>query len=558
MRAQPFLAILVLCLLLHAAYSQPAIWKAPRCGKPAGFNCNPARSYFPKNQRIKIKYAKSTIGSVRYANTFVDFVVKFAGSSGQLRRQYRLIVCGCPVPPKTPPSRTLLFTNPKDIYVGDGPALFMVTELFEKQPLPVRYVSDLKFIYSNRVRTLGNRKAIFSIRSTGETNFPLLKRRDDMEIGLVTSSAFSYNSVVSGFANNYNRPLLVVAELNELTPLGRAEWVNLIGALFNKARFANNLFNRIEKSYSNAKAKVAGASRRPSAYFNYPYLGDPSKKSLDRYSWIQPGTRQYITQFFRDANVDYRYYFKGRTSSGNTLSLNKAVKDFGSARFLMNTDPYDFPVGYRSLFISSITQKSPSDSVKTGDFSRAVRKLHAVRCNHVWGRRRRVRGDALDFFESAVARPDLLLKDYVKIMHPDVNLGKHKLYYMSQYVKRPSDKLSCPHINLFGKPAAGRAYVDKTIRVTGLDRFDVQDQLDSNVYPQLKKVQVRKGQVDVQFRRASVKNEKSVVFVVRILRQRSTARIFASSPVVLQAFKNGLKKIGPAPVTVAELGAKVI
>ena len=41
------------------------------------------------------------------------------------------------------------------------------------------------------------------------------------------------------------------------------------------------------------------------------------------------------------------------------------------------------------------------------------------------------RGKANDFFESGVVRSDLVLKDYIKIMHPDL-FAKDPLNYMSE------------------------------------------------------------------------------------------------------------------------------
>lgn len=547
-----FVAFVASIFLFQTVQCQPpSVTEEPRCQKDPDFTCDSSQSLFKDEEKISITYAGSTITGVKFGNTFVDFSVRFDISSAEVKIPYRLVVCGCDIPQNTPSNRTILFTNPTNIYVQDGPSLFMVTEMFdENEPLPVKYVNSLPFIYSDRVRALGDDES----PSIFDMTFDLLRENDDMSMGFISSSKWTYESTASNFDLSYNRTLLVIGEVSEVSPLARAEWSKIIGLMFKRSERANQLFDKIVADYEDAKRKANQATRRPSTFFNYPsftksYVGS----DLNRYTWTQPGYGQYIAEFIRDANADYRYNFKGKQNEDNPLPMTDMMNQFSSARVLINADPFDSKTGFRNITIAEIIKKSPDDKVDSDDFTEAMRSLEAVRCGNVWGRRKRVNGDALDFFESAVARPDLLLKDYVKIFHPDVNLGDYQIYYMSQYTLKPADNLTCPHVNIIGPTDDSVVYIDKTLRVGGLNRFEVQDQLEANVYPELAQRGLDVNDIDVQFREPAVKNEERVNFVVRVRTTSANAGDVASSSDVVNAFKDGLTQL-ESPITVSETG----
>lgn len=546
---KPFglLVVFISCiLLLRTAQCQPqSISEDPRCQKDDDFTCDASQQpVFKEEDRIAVEHATRTLTGVRFTNTFVDFSVRFDISGAEVKLPYRLIACGCPIPPNTQENRTVIFTNPTNVFVQDGPTLAMVLELYgDDEPLPVKYVNTLQFIYSDRIRALGsaNPPAVFDM------TIDLLQQNDDMGIGLISTSTWTYPGTVTEFEANYSRPLLTIGEVSETNPLARAEWVKLLGLVFSRGETGNKVFRDIEDDYEDAKKKALQASRRPSVFFNYPFYNSFYEGTdLDRYGWTQPGNKQYIAAFVSDANGDYRYNFKGLQNMGNNFGMTQAVKEFRSARILINADPFDFGFGYRNLTIADITKSSPSDSQNGTDFVEAMRSLDAVRCGSVWGRRKRVNGDALDFFESGVAKPNLILKDLIKILHPDVNLGGYQITYMSQYVLKPSDNLECPYTNLIGQPDSGEAYVNTKLKIEGLDRYEVQDQLEANVFPELEERGISKEDVDVQFREPSIAREELVNCVVRVRVSEEDAASAAESSDVLDAFKSGLQPVDSA------------
>ncbi len=104
-------------------------------------------------------------------------------------------------------------------------------------------------------------------------------------------------------------PALVEAGYMEESPLGRAEWVKLIGALTNTESRAEAEYARWKADYRALAAKVANVSQRPVVISGSMYDG----------TWYMPGGRSFVAQYIRDAGGSYPW--SSDTSTGS-LSLD--------------------------------------------------------------------------------------------------------------------------------------------------------------------------------------------------------------------------------------------
>jgi iron complex transport system substrate-binding protein len=57
--------------------------------------------------------------------------------------------------------------------------------------------------------------------------------------------------------------IIIQADWMEQTPLGKAEWIKLYGALFGKEKEANDIFNSIEKNYKKALSIIKNEKKKP-------------------------------------------------------------------------------------------------------------------------------------------------------------------------------------------------------------------------------------------------------------------------------------------------------
>ncbi len=191
-------------------------------------------------------------------------------------------------------------------------------------------------------------------------------------------------------------PALVEAGYLEETPLGRAEWVKLIGALTNTESKAEAEFARWKTDYRAIAAKVASVNQRPVVISGSMYQG----------TWYMPGGKSFVAQYIRDAGGAYPW---STDSSTGSLSLDfEAVLDKG----------YDATVWVNAGYLWN----SLGDAVS--EDSRYAR-LPSFRAGNVFGNDKRVNAKGgSDYFETAVVRPDLVLADMVAAIHPEIDLKR--------------------------------------------------------------------------------------------------------------------------------------
>ena len=156
----------------------------------------------------------------------------------------------------------------------------------------------------------------------------------------------------------------------------------------------------IAERYNALKEQVvATALDAPSVMLNAPY-GD---------SWFMPSTGSYLVQLIADAGGDYIY----KENAGNA-SL-----------------PIDLEEAY--LLVAGADMWLHTGSANTLDELRAAcPKFTDTRCfrnGSVYNNTRRINAaGGNDFFESAVVNPDILLRDLVKIFHPEM-VKEDLVYY---------------------------------------------------------------------------------------------------------------------------------
>lgn len=194
-------------------------------------------------------------------------------------------------------------------------------------------------------------------------------------------------------------PVLYNADWTETTPLGKAEWIKFFGALYNKQKEADKLFSEIEKEYNKAKTIAENASSTPTVISGAMY------KDI----WHTPQGDSWAAQFFEDSNSDY--IWKDSKGTGSlSLSLEAALEKGQDADFWIG------PAQYTDL-----------ESLKNANAVYA--QFHAFKTKQIYtySLKKGETGGSV-YFELASNRPDLVLKDHIKILHPEL-LPDYELYF---------------------------------------------------------------------------------------------------------------------------------
>jgi len=198
-------------------------------------------------------------------------------------------------------------------------------------------------------------------------------------------------------------PVIENSEWLETSPLGRAEWIKLMAALLDRLNMAEHQFAQVEHQYQALQEKVnKQVKNKPGVLLGNEYQG----------TWYMPGGRSFMAEMLADAGADY--YWKDNTQTG-AIPLNfEAV----------------YPVALEADFWLNITD--PARNSGKNDLLSANERyaeFKSVKNDQLYSFTQRVDENlANDYFESAVYRPDLLLADYVRILHPEL-LPDHALYY---------------------------------------------------------------------------------------------------------------------------------
>ncbi len=115
-------------------------------------------------------------------------------------------------------------------------------------------------------------------------------------------------------------------------------------------------------------------------------------------------------EFFDVAGANYQYSSNPSTGSVG-LSMDVAYALGAQAHFWINTD-------WSWITTENIIATDPQ-----------FRNFTSVRCGNVWERTLRATpGRGNDFYETGVVRPDLILKDIVKILHPQ-RMEQHQFFF---------------------------------------------------------------------------------------------------------------------------------
>ena len=194
-------------------------------------------------------------------------------------------------------------------------------------------------------------------------------------------------------------PVVINAEYLEKHPLGRAEWIKFMALFFGKEKEADSVFTQIENEYLSTLKSAAGATSIPTVMTGVLY-GD---------GWFMPGGKNYAAKFLKDAGCNY-LWASDTTSGFLQVSFENVFTKAKQA----------------DLWIGVGTFKTLAE-IKASEERYALFKPFTDKQVYTSNTRQGARGGS-EFLELGYLRPDLVLKDLVKIAHPEL-LPNYELYF---------------------------------------------------------------------------------------------------------------------------------
>lgn len=255
------------------------------------------------------------------------------------------------------------------------------------------YISSEKtraLIDAGKVRDLGSNQ--------GLNTEVILDIQPDIIVG------FSVDGDLKTYKNleKNGQKIIFNGDWTEKSPLGKAEWIKFFGALYDKDEKATEIFNSIEKEY-NAVLTLAKKSR------NQPTI---LAGSVYEDQWFLPQGESWAAYFLKEANGNYLW--KDTKGTGSLALSFESVLD--------KAKDADFWIGPGQFTsIKEITDSNPNYN-----YFKAVQTKNVYSFSIKKGKT-----GGVIYYELAQNRPDLVLKDIVKILHPDV-LPNHELYFFEK------------------------------------------------------------------------------------------------------------------------------
>ena len=181
-------------------------------------------------------------------------------------------------------------------------------------------------------------------------------------------------------------PLIYINEWQESSPLARAEWIRVIGALTGKLHESDSVFNEVEKKYKSLTGE-AGLTAKRSIMSGNNFRG----------TWYVPSGKNYLAYLFKDAGADYPFYEDERETS-IPLTIEETLRYFHDA---------DVWVGANG---NTLAELAELDKKHTW--------FKAYQNGRVYNWRKQTKaGGPNNFWERGVVHPEEMLEDVIHILN---------------------------------------------------------------------------------------------------------------------------------------------
>ncbi|MBX2967353.1 MAG: ABC transporter substrate-binding protein [Cyclobacteriaceae bacterium] len=363
------------------------------------FSCQPKENTVTQSPvsgevRTNIKYAKGFTVTYLENSKLVEVTKPYATASTGIK--YLLVQNGSAVPKHD--KNTKVITVPITRMVCTSTSHIPLLDYLDETNALVGFPTT-DYISSEKMRNRIDEGFVEELgidKSLNIERLALLK--PDLVMGYTVSGDLGQFKKIE----ELNTPVVVNGEYLEEHPLGRAEWIKFMALFFNKEEMADSVFSEIEKGYLQPKALASDITIRPTVMSGVVY-GD---------TWFLPGGKNYAAKLLKDAGC--QYVWEDNDSNGFLQLSFETVYEKAHA-----TDLWIGVASFKSL-------------KEIEDADKRYTKFSAFQNRNVftYDTRKGAKGGS-EFLELGYLRPDLILKDLVKIAHPEL-LPEHTLFFHNQ------------------------------------------------------------------------------------------------------------------------------
>lgn len=339
---------------------------------------------------VAFKYAK--LITVEQRDGYRLVTIKNPWKEGKVLHRYQLIPYDDVAPHHTEHGATIVRVPLQRSVVFTSVHAALLAELGAQRQ--VAGVADLKYM---KVPYMQEGVRNGRIIDCGDGMAPVVEKIIDAEADAILISPFE-NSGGYGRLEDIEIPLIECAEYMEQSPLARTEWIRFYGMLYGKEREADSLFAVVDSSYHALKNLAAT-------------MPDSLTVMMDKQTgsvWYMPGGNSTIGRMLQDAKCRYPFVDDDRSGS-LPLPFETVLEKCGEA----------------DVWLFRYDSNQPMTKAQLAKEQKGYSQLRPFREGNVYG------CNVLTsmFYEETPFRPDLLLQDFIGILHPQQMTAPLRYYH---------------------------------------------------------------------------------------------------------------------------------
>lgn len=262
----------------------------------------------------------------------------------------------------------------------------------------IKGVSGAQYIHNKKIQEKISLNEIVDVGSPENLDYEqIIKIKPDVVF------VYSVDKQTAGFVqklNDFNIPVVFVADYLETDPLGKAEWIKFFAAFIGKEISGNDKYKAIKDEYLKLRQITRGIAQKPTVFCNIPW----------KETWYVPGGKSYMAQMIKDAGGKYIW---ANDSSKDVISLNFEQVLLKAK----NTDIW--------LHVGNLNAMADIEAT-----DERMTLFNAFKSNEIYNNnaRQTIKGGN-DFWESGIIKPHIILKDLISILHPGFIDNKQPYFY---------------------------------------------------------------------------------------------------------------------------------
>ena len=353
---------------------------------------DPARDYFP--EKTTLDYAENL--SVEYHKSYKVVTVRRPSENGPLER-YVLLQCGAPRPPLNgdlgnAPVVSIPITS---MFSSSATHMPLLVELEHVEVLTG--ISEARYVTTEPVLERVRQGHVLEYASNNVINAELVISKNPSILMASGGYPDAYTTIrKAGIA------VVMNAEWEEPSALGRAEWLKYMALYLNEEGKAQRVFDAIRDRYMALRERT---SKIPEKDRPRVMTGLASRGIFE-----VSGGASYVARLIADAGGVY--VWAGNSSTGvMTKDLEAQISRASSADFWINGGDW------KSLKAMLMEE-------------RRYKEFKPFQRGNVWQYDRLISTTgAYDYWSRGVTRPDLILADLIKIFHPELAPAHEFVWY---------------------------------------------------------------------------------------------------------------------------------